>query len=160
MKRWILLLMALALIGASPAPALDTAPLLVPVNVWGDAFNAGQTAFPSVAFTDDCTVIDEFAPFAWSNGHENIRQWYAAVVGADSAQSRARFLASKQHVTFDAPRFVTERDGGAYLVFPSTLTYVSKGTAHTQRGTFAVVERRTDSGWRMVANSWAIDSDD
>jgi len=160
MKRWIFLLLASALLGATPAPAPDTAPLLVPVNVWGDAFNSGQTAFPSAAFTDDCTVIDEFRPFAWSNGHHTIREWYAAVVGADSPQSRASFLASKQHVTFDAPRFVTERDGGAYLVFPSKLTYVSKGASHVQRGTFVVVERLTDAGWRIAANSWAIDSDD
>ena len=131
----------------------------MPVNAWGDAFNAGQTAFPSEAFTADCTAIDEFTPFAWSPGHQTIRQWYAAVVGADSPKNRASFLASKQHVTFDAPRFVTVRDGGAYLVFPSTLTYVSKGAAHTQRGTFAVVERLTGAGWRIAANSWAIDSD-
>jgi hypothetical protein len=158
MKRQVFLLLALALLGASPAP--DTAALLVSVNTWGDAFNAGQTAFPSDAFTVDCTVIDEFTPFAWSPAHQTIRQWYAAVVGADSAQSRARFLASKQHVTFAAPRFVTVRDGGAYLVFPSTLTYVSKGATHTQRGTFVVVERLTEAGWRIAAHSWAIDSDD
>jgi hypothetical protein len=160
MKRRLFLFMALALLGASPAPTPDSAPLLAPVNAWGDAFNAGQTAFPSAAFTDDCTVIDEFAPFAWSKGHAGIREWYAAVVGADTPLSRARFLASKQHVTFDAPRFVTERDGGAYLVFPSTLTYVSKGASHVKRGTYAVVERLTAAGWRIAANSWAIDSDE
>ena len=158
MKLPLLLVLLAALLGAAPAP--NTPPLLVPVNTWGDAFNAGQVAFPSDAFTDDCTVLDEFTPFAWSKGHATIREWYAAVVGADSPKNRARFLASKQHVTFGTPRFVTVDGDGAYLVFPAKLTYVSKGAAHTQRGTFVVAERHTYAGWRIAAHSWAIDSDD
>ena len=165
MNRQVFLTLALVLcsFGAARAqstPPPDTAALLAPVNAWAVAFNSAQTAFPSDAFTDDCTVIDEFPPFAWASGPQDVRSWYAYLVGSQSPERRARFLASKQHVTFDPPRFVREREGGAYLVFPSVLTYVSKGVPRTQRGTFVVAERKTSAGWRISANSWAIDSDD
>src|SRR5579862_3258246 len=152
MRRAIFIGLTVLLAMAAPAGAQtttpDTAALLVPVNAWGAAFNAGQTTFPSDAFTDDCTVIDEFAPFAWAPGPHDVRHWYATLVGSDSPARRARFLASKQRVVFAAPQYVRERNGGAYLVFPSTLTYVDDGRSHTQRGTFVVVERKTSAGWR------------
>ncbi|MGZ3499416.1 MAG: hypothetical protein ACXWNK_09155 [Vulcanimicrobiaceae bacterium] len=62
-------------------------------------------------------------------------------------------------MAFDAPRFVREQADNAYLVLPSTLTYVVKSATHTQRGTFVVVERKTAAGWRIAAHSWAIDID-
>ena len=32
---------------------------MAPVNAWSKAFNTAQTAFPTDAFTEDCTLIDE-----------------------------------------------------------------------------------------------------
>lgn len=141
------------------AQTADLAALMAPVSAWTAAFNAGQTNFPSAAFTDDCTVIDEFPPFAWSTTRQDVHRWYALLVGSQSPERRSRFLAAKEHLTLDAPRFVQQRGDGAYMVFESTLTYVAKGAAHTQRGRFVVAERMVGARWKIAAHSWAIESD-
>jgi ketosteroid isomerase-like protein len=138
----------------------DRPPLMAPVTAWVQAFNSGQVAFPSDAFTDDCTVIDEFPPFAWSRDRVNVRTWYAVVIGATSPQKRARFFSYHQRLTLAEPTYMRMKDGGANIAFPATLDYVEKGKHHVQRAMFTVSERKTPDGWRISAHAWAITSDD
>lgn len=133
--------------------------LLAPVQAWTSAFNMGQTAFPTEAFTEDCVVIDEFAPFAWSPQRVNVREWYATLVGSKSVAARARFLGFREHLEVSQPHDVRVAGDGAYLVFPSVVSFVEHGKHHAQRGDFVVVERRTPHGWRIAAHSWAIVGD-
>jgi ketosteroid isomerase-like protein len=153
----VLCLLLAALSSSAAEAAQADAPLMRPVNVWVDAFNSGQMTFPQDAFTDDCTVIDEFPPFTWSATRENVRHWYARLIGSDSAAHHARFLAAKEHLTLHSPRFERQPGDDAYLVFPATLRYRLRNERHAQRGTFVVVERKTAGGWRIAAHSWAID---
>jgi hypothetical protein len=138
------------------AATLQLSQLLAPVNAWVSAFNSGQTAFPSDAFTDDGTVIDEFAPYTWSKDRATVRQWYAYLVGADSPERRAKFLSYKEHLWIGAPHDVQQKGDAAYLVFNAVVTFLDGGKTVSQPGTFVVVERRTPQGWRISANSWAI----
>jgi ketosteroid isomerase-like protein len=143
---------------ATPAiTAEERAAVLKPVHAWVHAFSTQQKDFPSDAFTDDCTVIDEFAPFAWSAGTTNIRQWYAAVEGLDSPANRDGVIRSKESVSVgDVENLVISGDG-AYMTFHATWSANGRGSKmFTQHGLFTVVERRTPNGWRISANSWGI----
>lgn len=134
----------------------DTTALMAPVNVWVRAFDTHQAQFPSDAFTDDCTVIDEFSPFAWDPKHATIRQWYAAVEGLDSPKDRASVLQSRETVVVGSPENVAVRGDIAYMTFHSVWTGFRGSKRFAQQGLFTVVERKTPAGWRISANSWGI----
>jgi len=157
----LLLFMACA-VPASAAttisPAQETA-ILLPVQAWVHAFDTQQETFPSNAFTDDCIIIDEFAPFAWSAsaGTTSVRQWYAAVEGLDSPQNRQEVLRSKETVDVGKVENLTVSGDLAYMTFHATWSAVGrKNKMFVQHGLFTVVERKTANGWRMSANSWGI----
>ena len=153
-------LLCLATTTPTVAASSYTGALAAPVNAWVNAFNSGQAAFPVTAFTDDCMVIDEFPPFSWGSDRENVRSWYADVVGSNDPKRRAQFLAEKEHLVLDAPTYVRANATDANVTFPATYTYTSMGKLHTQRALFTVVERNTPKGWRINANAWAISTDD
>src|ERR1700722_2841466 len=147
--------LASALIIAAAQP--DTAPLMAPVNAWTTAFNTAQTTFPTDAFTEDCTVIDEFAPFAWGPSHPTVRQWYAAVEGVGSAARRQMVLSTHEHVDVGLPSNVFVKGDTAYMTFHAGWTAQGPHNKHfSQPGLFTVVERKTADGWRISANSWGI----
>jgi ketosteroid isomerase-like protein len=151
--------LASALIIAAAQP--DTPALMAPVNAWVKAFNTAQTTFPSDAFTDDCTVIDEFAPFAWGPSHPTVRQWYAAVEGLDVPGHRQIVLSSHDHVDVGTRSNVFVKGDNAYMTFHALwhAEYRAPGarTKHfSQTGLFTVVERKTAEGWRISANSWGV----
>ncbi len=148
-------LLASALIVAAAQP--DTSALLVPVNAWAKAFNTHQAAFPSDAFTEDCTVIDGFPPFAWAPQHATVREWYAAVEGLDVPAHRPFVLKSQERVEVGTPENVIVKGDNAYMTFHSTWTALGPHGKHfTQAGLFTVVEHKTPSGWRISANSWGV----
>src|ERR1700756_237464 len=103
--------------------------VLAPIHAFEQHFNAGDTAFPSDAFTDRCTVLDEFAPFVWDGGTDvgDIHTWWYRLVGSNDPKRRVRFLSYKQHVAFSAPSQVSVKGNRAYVSMPATLTYVEKG---------------------------------
>jgi ketosteroid isomerase-like protein len=147
--------LASALIIAAAQP--DTPALMAPVNAWVKAFNTAQTTFPSDAFTEDCTVIDEFAPFAWGPPHPTVRQWYAAVEGLDVPGHRHYVLSTHEHVDVGPPSNVFVKGDNAYMTFHAVWHAQGPHNKHfSQTGLFTVVERKTPDGWRMSANSWGI----
>ena len=162
MYKQLLATLILGLATAVPGAAASTYTdaLAAPVSAWVHAFNSGQAAFPSDAFTDDCAVIDEFPPFSWGKDRVNVRAWYADVVGSNDPKRRARFLAEKEHLVLEKPTYVRSNETDANVTFPAVYTYTSDGKLHTQRALFTVVERKTAAGWRINANAWAISSDD
>jgi ketosteroid isomerase-like protein len=147
--------LASALIIAAAQP--DTTPLMAPVNAWSKAFNTAQTAFPTDAFTEDCTLIDEFTPFAWGPSRPTVRQWYAAVEGVDSPARRKMVLSTHEHVDVGPPSNVFVKGDNAYMTFHAVWTAQGPHNKHfSQIGLFTVVERKTADGWRISANSWGI----
>lgn len=153
MKYSVVLLAVFAFIGATPDPK----PFLNPVNAWVHAYNSHQMAFPTDAFTDDCTVIDEFAPFAWAPQKTDVHSWYSRIQGAQSPQARRRILESQEFTAVSAPENLIVSGDIAYLTFHSYWTYRKRdGSRFLQRGLFTVVERKTPLGWRISAQSWGI----
>jgi ketosteroid isomerase-like protein len=151
----LLHILASALVVAAAQP--DTGALMAPVNAWAKAFNTHQTTFPSDAFTDDCTVIDEFPPFAWAPGHATVRDWYAVVEGLDDPAHRQDVLRTQAHVDVGTPENVVVKGDAAYMTFHSTWSgLIPNGKHFSQTGLFTVVERKTPDGWRISANSWAV----
>jgi ketosteroid isomerase-like protein len=146
-----------SLAAASAIDSAEQAAILKPVQAWVRAFSTQQAAFPTDAFTEDCIIIDEFAPFAWSAGTTNVRQWYAAVEGLDSAANRQAVLRSKESVSVGEVENLSVTGDLAYMTFHATWSAAGRhGKPFTQRGLFTVVERKTPNGWRMSANSWGI----
>jgi ketosteroid isomerase-like protein len=132
--------------------------IMRPVNAWVHAFSTQQAAFPDDAFTDDCLIIDEFAPFAWSPGTTTVRQWYADVEGLDTAADRQSVLRSKESLQVGDPENLTIAGDRAYMSFHATWSATNPKTnkPFVQHGLFTVVERKTKNGWRMIANAWGI----
>ena len=130
---------------------------MAPVNAWVKAFNSAQATFPSDAFTDDCTVIDEFPPFAWGQSHPTVRQWYASVEGLDVPGHRQMVLGTHEHVDVGQPENVFVKGDNAYMTFHAVWHGNGPHNKHfSQTGLFTVVERKTAAGWRISANSWGI----
>jgi ketosteroid isomerase-like protein len=144
-------------VSAAPPPAVDRKELLAPVDAWVHAFSSQQAAFPSDAFTEDCTVIDEFPPFAWGPGGPSVRVWYAAVEGMDAPANRASVLRTKETVLVGLPENLQVQGNRAYMTFHAVWSGLSrKGKRFSQRGLFTVAERKTTAGWRIFAHSWGI----
>ena len=143
---------------AADAPnAAQRAALMKPVNAWVRAFDAHDVRFPADAFTSDCVVIDEFAPFAWAPGETpSVQSWYKKVVGADGPKHRARVLASHEYVVVGEPENVRIAGDLAYMTFHAYWGGNFEGRRRVEHGLFVVVERKTAGGWLMSANSWGI----
>jgi hypothetical protein len=141
---------------AAAGGTVDTAALMAPVRTFAAAFNA-QAAYPTAAFTPDCSVLDAFAPFAWT-GARAPRRWFAGLVGA-TAQARRTIAATHQHVAFGAPQFARIDGARAYLVVPGAVTTVERGRSAVQRGRWVLVEARGAAGWRIASQAWDVTGD-
>ena len=141
--------------GAARAESPQTAALMAPLRVFAHAFNAQDRTFTSTAFTEDCTTIDEFAPFGWQ-GRGSIRTWYSGTTGGADAKSYRRFLDLQEVVTLDPPVYVRTSGENAYVVVPSRLLYTSRGKRRLQHMSWTVSEVRTPAGWRIRAQAWAV----
>jgi len=163
MSRFINLCLAscFALMSFSPPSHADetsTGDLLKPVNLWADAFNRWDFAYPEGAFTEDAVVVDQFPPFLWK-GRGAPRKWWADLMGATQKIHESRSYA-KQKVVFEKPSFVQVKDDKAYFVMPATLTWTDKkGGAHTMKAQWVATEQRTKDGWRISSHSWAPTSE-
>ncbi len=161
--KYKIAVIAFALISALPAfaNAAQQDEALAPVRAFAQHFNAGDTAFPSDAFTDQCTVLDEFSPYIWDHSPAvgDVHTWWASLVGTNDAARRSRFLASKEHVTFDAPTSFRVKGNLAYVSMPATLIYTANGLVHKQTAMFITTEENRPEGWRIRAHAWAIIAD-
>ena len=142
---------------AGPLPG--AADLMRPVQAFSLAFNAGQTAFPHDAFTNDCSVIDGFAPYAWNGAEGDVHAWWSRLLGSSSAANHKRFLLLKEHLEWGTPIHVAIKDDRGYISTAGTLTYDLNGERHVQRAIFTAAEINTAEGWRIRAHAWSITSD-
>ncbi|MBD5657168.1 MAG: hypothetical protein IAI50_18610 [Candidatus Eremiobacteraeota bacterium] len=139
--------------GADAGTARVDASVLAPVRAFAAAFNA-QGAYPEAAFTRDCSVLDDFAPYVW-RGDGAPRRWYASLTGTTPLERRA-MAATHARIVFDAPQFTRRDRERAYLVVPGTLTLTLHGNVETQHGRWTLAEVRGPSGWRIASQAWAI----
>ncbi len=153
MTSRILLAAAAAAFLTTSAFAADpavTAGVTRPLQVFVDAFNAHQASMPKDAFTEECTVLDEFAPYVWRSA----ANWYGDLMGHDTAE-QAKIRGYEEHVTIDAPTMVRVKGDAAYAVFPAHLDFRMNGKHTHQEGQWVVTELKRDGKWLISAHSWA-----
>ena len=98
--------------------------------------------------TDTPTILDEFAPFAWS-GKDAVKAW----LGDFGAWAKASDVAGT-HVQFGAPGALNVAGDRAYATVPSTITFTSKtGVATATLGQFAFLLVRQGTSWKIAG--WA-----
>ncbi|HEX5274415.1 MAG TPA: hypothetical protein VFW34_04000 [Candidatus Rubrimentiphilum sp.] len=114
-------------------------PVLAPMKAFAAAFNAGSRSFPTTAFTEDCTTIDEFDPFEW-HGKGSIRH----------------FLQAHEILTLEGTRMLRRRGSNAYVVLSTRLQYAQMGKTRLQHLDWAAAEVHTPAGWRIAAQAWAL----
>ncbi len=140
------------LVTTATATAADR-DVLLPIQTYVRAANAGQRDVLISAFTADSTIVDEFAPFAFPPPHA-AAHWYDGF-GADQAASGV----TAASITYTAPHFMTVNGTHAYVVLPTVYTYKIHGKPAKETGSLAFALRKLGSTWKICAMAWAKLSD-
>lgn len=120
------------------------------VNLYIDAFNAGDAQAMSSAFADTASILDGMAPHLWL-GPTAAEDWYRDVLVEGQ-----RHGASDYVVTLGNPVHNDVSGDSAYVLVPATMTFNVQGRQVTQTGSFFTVALRKTSGqWRIAAWAWA-----
>ena len=90
------------------------------------------------------TILDGMAPHVW-HGPTATQDWYRAVLDEGEHAGATGYV-----ITVGEPQHVNVTGDRAYVVVPTTMTFLLKGTPVTQTGsTFTVALRELDAGWRV-----------
>ncbi len=128
------------------AAAAEKTEILAAIAKFTDAFNKGDLQGAATACASPAAVIDDFPPHAWSS---------CAAWATDFASFAAQEGLSKAHVAEGKPSHVDVTADRAYVVMPSTLSYVVKGkkvTEPTATWSFAL---KKEKGWVITGWAWA-----
>jgi len=147
-------LLALALPAAAQDSASDTFALLVPFKKFLDAFNHQDPKLPADAFAARGTIVDSFAPYAWS-GLGAAETWYERQVGVTAAEQKG-FKAANEHLEIADPRFVRIDGTRAYFVIEATLSYANGDSGHRTIGLWTVSETKVGDHWLIENLSWGV----
>jgi hypothetical protein len=111
-----------------------------------DSFNRGNTRAFFTAHEDGALIVDELPPYVW-RGHKSAERW-AADYDTDAKVRRI----SAGRVDLQKPIQAVSDGRSAYIVFPSTYTFVQKGKKMAGRGSMTFVMRRHGADWKIA--SW------
>ena len=111
-----------------------------------DKFNAGDTKAWVAAQEDNALIVDEFGPHVWS-GAGSPQRWLDAY--AKDAQTNG---ISGSRVNYGKPLQATSDGKTAYIVLPTTYSFVQKGTKMTEPSSMTFVVNRNGNGWKIA--SW------
>lgn len=141
---------AFSLLCATPGHAEggDAAAVAGVVTAFSDTINKGDIAGFGGLYTEAPTLLDEFAPFAWS-GKGAIAAW----LGDFSAWGKANGVTGTR-LALGAPEALNLAGDRAYVTVPSTITFTTAdGKVTPTLGQFAFLMTRTGSGWKIAG--WA-----
>ena len=111
-----------------------------------DKFNSGDTKAWVAAQEDNTLIVDEFGPHVWS-GAGSPQRWLDAY--AKDAQEN-KITGSR--VDYGKPLQATSDGKTAYIVLPTTYSFVEKGTKMSEPSSMTFVVNRDGSGWKIA--SW------
>jgi hypothetical protein len=111
-----------------------------------DKFNGGDTKSWLSAQEDNTSIVDEFAPHAWS-GSGSPQRWLDAYV-ADSKTNGV----SQGRIDYGRPLTATSDGKTAYIVLPTTYRFVQKGIRMAEPGSMTFVVNRSGAAWKIA--SW------
>ncbi|HEY4283580.1 MAG TPA: hypothetical protein VGM62_11000 [Chthoniobacterales bacterium] len=143
--------LALAALGVSPAIASQETDVMVPVHQFITGFNKGHSKVAQAACADSIFIIDDFPPHAWS-GSGAISKWLHDL---DSFEKKNG--TSDPSVTLGKPRQVDVTGTDAYVIVPTKLSYKKKGQLVKETGNMTFVLHKGAAGWRIAAWSWTDD---
>ncbi len=138
-----------SLISSSVWAAPTTAELMAAPHQFVDNVELGKFDQAAAALTADVTIIDEFAPHAWS-GPDAFKHW-----GADyDATSKAAHM-TNFHVKLGDPLVAEAEGDSAYVVAAASETYKQDGKAMAETARMAFALRHEGGVWKIAAFAWA-----
>ena len=129
---------------AQPADPANEATKFVTTII--DKFNSGDIKAWVAAQEDNTLIVDEFGPHVWS-GAGSAQRWLDAY--AKDAQEN-KITGSR--VDYGKPLQATSDGKTAYIVLPTTYSFVEKGTKMSEPSSMTFVVNRDGSGWKVA--SW------
>jgi opacity protein-like surface antigen len=147
-KIWIVL--AIAVLIATPAVASDKADAMTAVHQFVDAFNKGDIKTAAGACAEQTSILDEFPPHEW-HGAGACMTWmndYDADAKKNGITDGLVALGSVRHLDVTLDR--------AYVVVPANYTFKKKGMPEKETGSMLTLAlHKGDSGWRITGWAWA-----
>ena len=141
---WLTIAAALAFGPAAHAdPAVDKV-----VKTFGDAFNAGNVALAKAQHVPAPVIVDEVAPFMWS-GQQAFDTWLGDLAKSEAAEGR-----TGGRVTIGAPTREVIAGSHAYIVSPSSYTFMQKGVRMRETAQITFTLYKADDGWKISSWTW------
>jgi len=129
---------------ASPVQAAPADDALSALRTWLDKFNAGDMAAFFEGHAGNPTIIDEFAPYAWT-GPKAPQDWAQSF----AADSKAHAI-TEPRMDFAAP-IRAESDGkSAYVVLPTVYRFKQNGRSMSAAGTMTFVMVHQGADWKIA----------
>jgi ketosteroid isomerase-like protein len=123
--------------------------VLLPIQTFARAANAGNRAVVISVFTPDSTIIDEFAPFRFG-APQAAAHWYDG-----SGPDQTAHGVTDARISFAAPKFITVQGAQAYVVVPAVYAYKIHGKPAKETGSVAYSLTRRGAKWKISAMAWA-----
>lgn len=155
MKRFSISILAIAAAMLTPAIAHAAAPAQPPAEMLRAAYAVADASATvnaglfKTAMTSNPTIVDEFAPYAWT-GAGAIDRYTAALKAWLSANGLADL-----RVVIDTPRYWDVSGDRAWMSLPATFIYNAGGKANAEAGAYAMVFVRTGGHWRISSWAWS-----
>lgn len=140
---------AVSMLASGAVNASDRSDVMAVVQQWVDAFNKGDGKTAASYCAEGALIIDDFAPHVWQ-GPGACANWYrdylASVAKAQITDARVA-IGTGPHVDVDS--------GYAYLVTPTTLSFMKAGKPVTDKAIVTMVFKKGSAGWQITGWSWA-----
>jgi ketosteroid isomerase-like protein len=136
---------AIASVPCAAAPVDDATKFVTTIL---DKFNAGDAKTFLTAHDDNAVIVDEFGQHVWM-GPGAAKHWLD-----DYTKMSAATGVTGGRVDYGKP-LRAESDGTtAYIVLPTTYSFVQKGTKMAEASSMTFVVKRAGDGWRIA--SWTF----
>lgn len=142
----IIFLIMLSLLVSAPATASFSDEATHAVTNILDKFNAGDIDAFLAAHQPDAVIVDEFAPYVWT-GASSARRW-ADDYGKDAQANGI----SGGRVDYGKPLQANSDGNSAYIVLPTTYSFLRKGKKMAGEGSMTFVMTRMGADWKIA--SW------
>ena len=134
---------------AAPARAADGTAVMLVVRNWVDAFNSGDTNSAIATCADQTSIVDDFPPHEW-HGAGACSTWFSDF----QAMSRSGGI-TKAAINVGKPWHIDVSAEVAYVVAPTTLSFLRKGAPVKNNGILTITLRRGAPGWRITGWVWS-----
>jgi len=135
-------------LAAAPVAHAGDAGMEATIRQFADAFNKGDMKTAKALHVAAPIIVDEIAPYSWS-GPKAFDSW-----GADLGKAEAAEGKSGGKVTIGAPTRENIAGDHAYVVAPTTYTFLQKGQIMRETSQITMVLAKDASGWKIASWTW------